>query len=245
MPLILGPTSTSYTVLDIIKGALRPLNVLTGNTTLTDQEAQDALQAFNWMLDSFANEGTMLYHLTRDSFTLIASHQPHTYGSGGDFNAARPTRIVAASLTVSGVDYPVAVIPYDDWEAVRLKNLATTWPQALYYEPDYPLGKVWLNPIPTAGYVLNMQTEKPLGNFVNLTDTFALPPGYADALRYNLALRLAPEYQITAGQDLMKLAEKALRNIKRTNSRVPTYSIDAALQPNRSSTYNIYTDGGR
>jgi hypothetical protein len=217
------------TALDLIKGALRPLNVLTGNTTLTDQESQDALEALQWMLESWATEGLTLYHATRETFTLTASLNPHTWGIGGTFNSARPARLLQATVRVATVDYPLTLLGVDDYEAIRLKTLTTAWPIYGYYEPDYPLGKLYLWPIPT-GNTINTVSEKPLTGFDTLYSVISLPPGYADAIRYNLALRLAPEYQIEAGADLKRLAEKSLRNLKRINQRTPTIAMDPMLR---------------
>ena len=53
------------TALNLIEGALRPLNVLTGNTRLTAEEIADTLQALNWMLDSWSNENLTVYHVVQ------------------------------------------------------------------------------------------------------------------------------------------------------------------------------------
>lgn len=234
------------TALDLIQGALRPLNVLTGNTSLTAQESSDALQALNWMLDSWSNEDLTIYHVTRETFTLTSGKNPLTYGTGGDLNSPRPTRIMKATVTISSVDYPLEIIGYDDYEEIRLKTLQTAWPVYLYYEPDYPLGKVYTWPVNT-GNVLTVATEKPLTNFATIYDTVSLPPGYADAIRYNLAVRLAPEYQITAGADLVALAEKTKKSIKHTNGRMPpTMQSDPSLRSDAlAGGWIIYTDGYR
>ena len=233
------------TALNLIEGALRPLNVLTGNTRLTAEEISDTLQALNWMLDSWSNENLKIYHVTRETFTLTSGLNPHTIGPGGNLNTTRPTRIIQATITISGVDYPLELIGVDDYEAIRLKTLQTAWPIYAYLENDFPLAKLYTWPINT-GNVINLQQEKPLTNFASAYDTVTLPPGYADAIRFNLALRMAPEFQITAGADLERMAERALKNIKRTNSRVPTMASDPMLRARTiSGGYIVYTDGIR
>jgi hypothetical protein len=231
-------------VLDLIKGALRPLNAFTGNTASSPTEDADALQVCNWMLESWANEGATLYHVTRETHTLTAGLQPHTWGDGGIITSARPIRLLAVTVNVSGVDYPIEILGYDDWEAIRLKTLQTPWPVYAYLENDYPLAKLWLWPVPS-GNSLNTMAEKPLTSFGSLYDVVMLPPGYADAIRYNLALRLAPEYQVDAGPDITRLAALSLKAIMRTNARTPTLNIDAALRATGNSRYNVYTDGYR
>lgn len=234
------------TALDLIKGAMRPLNVLTGNTALTASESADALQALNWMLESWANSNLTLFHTVRERFTLPSGVNPVTYGPLGNLDAVRPVAIKQAVVTIVTVDYPVQILGYDDYEAIRLKTLQTAWPTYLYYEPDYPLGKVFTWPV-NSGNVMTFGVEKPLQGFATLYDVVSLPPGYADAIRFNLALRLAPEYQITAGPDLMQLAERALKAIKHTNGRIPpTVQSDPMLgTTNQKGGYIIYSDGYR
>jgi hypothetical protein len=239
-----APSRKTTTVLDLIKGALRPLNVLTGNTTLTDAEAQDALEALNWMLDSWSNEPQAIYHVQRITATLTAGRNPHTFGPGGDIDEARPQRIVAATIHVGSVDYPLAMLGFDDWEAIRWKNLQTAWPLYGYLEPTYPLASLYLWPISTGG-AINMQTEFALTSFTDLTDEVSLPPGYADAIRYNLALRLAPEYQVTAGPDVLRMALGSLNAIKRANNRPLTMAIDPVLRGSSRGRYNVFSDGSR
>jgi hypothetical protein len=54
--------------------------------------------------------------------------------------------------------------------------------------------KLHLNPVPSAADTLVLYTWQQLSRFAATSDTFDLPPGYARAIRYNLALELAPEY---------------------------------------------------
>ena len=232
------------TVFDLIKGALRPLNVLTGNTTLTDEEAQDALEALNWMLDSWSNQPQAIFHTQRITGDLTSGKNPHTIGPGGDLDAQRPTRVIAASLHVVNVDYPLAMLQADDYESIRLKNLSTAWPVYGYLEQTFPLASLWLWPIPT-GNSIALQCEFPLLGFDRLTDEVILPPGYADAIRYNLALRLAPEYQVEAGPEIGRLAATSLQAIARANRRSQTMSVDPMLRRGNRGRYIVYSDGYR
>lgn len=232
------------TVFDLIKGALRPLNVLTGNTTLTDEEAQDALEVLNWMLESWSTLPQAIFHVQRITGDLTSGKNPHTIGPGGDIDAQRPTRVIAASLRVVNVDYPLAMLQADDYEAIRLKNLQTAWPVYGYLEQTFPLASLWLWPIPT-GNSIALQCEFPLLGFDRLTDEVVLPPGYADAIRYNLAVRLADEYQIDVPQNVGRLAAASLQAIARANRRSQTMSVDPMLRRGNRGRYLVFSDGYR
>lgn len=221
---------------------MRPLNAFTSSTELSDDEAQDALVALNWMLDSWSTQGNTLYHITRESFNLASGVNPVTIGVGGAINTARPLKILAASINVGGIDYQMKPLGYDDFEAIRLKTLQSGWPKFYYYEPSYPYGSIWLWPVPT-GNVINLMSEKPLSNFLSIYDEVILPPGYADAIKYNLSVRLAPEYQATIDDDVRRLAAVTLKSIR--TSKAQTIAVDRSLTSGRLNNYNVYTDGSR
>ena len=65
-----------------------------------------------------------------------------------------------------------------------------------------------------------------------------LPHGYLKALRYNLALELAPDHGVEPPRHVYAQAQIALADIKRHNIRHRTLTNDTV----RSGSYNIFTD---
>lgn len=232
---------STTTALDIINGALRLLQVKSPDVSLTAEEANDALDCLNLMIDSWANESLMLHHITSETFTLTAGLNPHTIGTGGTFNTTRPTDIQAITVKVGNVDLPVTLLDYDDYGVIKLKTLQNLYPQYAYYEPTYPLGSLWLYPVPSQASSITIYSEKPLTQFANLTSTFSLPPGYAKAMKFNLAVDIAPEYQTDAGQDVKGQAVLTKGLIKRKNKRITTTRADLALLQNTGlGRFNIF-----
>lgn len=231
---------STTTATDIINGALRLLQVASSDAVLTASEANDALDALNLMVDSWSNESLMVSHMTKESFVVIPGHNPYTIGVGGDFDTERPVAIEGASFTINGIDYPIKLIAYDDWSAVRLKALSTIFPDYLYYDATFPMGAVYFHPIPISTSTITLYIRKPFTQFTGLTDALVFPPGYARLMKYGLAIEIAPEYQTTAGDDIKALFVAAKAGIKRTNKRPITSSIDPALFPPRSRRFNVY-----
>ena len=231
------------TALKIINGALRLLQVAADDVVLTDGEANDALEALNQMLDSWSNESLMLYHVTREQFTLTPGLNPHTIGPAGNLATDVPLNIEAATVTVGGVDYPIIPVDYDDYAVIKLKTLSNVYPEYLYFDKSNPvLGQIYLYPVPSTASTFNLYSRKALTQFSSLTDDIILPPGYERALKYCLAVDIAPEYQISAGQDVIALAVEAKAKLKRTNKRPLTLQIDpAALAVSGKRRFNIYT----
>src|SRR5882672_1223687 len=79
---------------------------------------------------------------------------PNTFGSGAITSyAPRPLRINSAIVRVVNsitgtLDYPVAVLAYEEYQLIGIKTLPGPWPRALYYQPTEPLGilNYWPNP---------------------------------------------------------------------------------------------------
>ena len=74
------------------------------------------------------------------------------------------------------------------------------------------------------------------------TANIELPPGYWEAIVFNLAHRLAMEYQFQLRPDTIQMAAAALMRIKRNNQRTPTLSTDVALRGNKNLRYNIFAN---
>lgn len=227
----------------IINGALRLLQVASTDVVLTADEANDALESLNQMIDGWSNESLMLYHVTREQFTCIPAHNPHTIGLSGDFVTSVPMNIEAATVTVNGTDYPILPIDYDDYAVIKLKTLQNVYPEYFYLDKASPvLANLYMYPVPSTTSTINLYSRKPLTSFSSLTDNITLPPGYERALKYSLAVELAPEYQVSAGNDVIALAISAKANLKRTNKRPLTLQIDpAALTVSGKRRFNIYT----
>lgn len=249
----------------IINGALRLLQVSSTDVALTADEANDALEALNQMIDGWSNESLMLYHVTREQFTLTAGLNPHTIGINGVLQTDAPLNIEAATVTVNGTDYPIIPIDYDDYAVIKLKTLQNVYPEYFYYDKDgitasgggwgggsyssgvwgeqaYQVNNLYLYPVPSTASTLTLYSRKALLQFDSLTTDINFPKGYERALKYALAVELAPEYQVSAGQDVIALAIAAKASLKRTNKRPLTLQIDpGALTVSGKRRFNIYT----
>jgi len=144
----------------------------------------------------------------------------------------RPLRFNSGFVRVAQLDYPILPLNIEQYELIGLKTLGGPWPKYLYYQPTFPVGNITVWPVPQSGE-MHMFAETVLQGFVSLSDTVALPQGYAMALRWNLAELLIPEYgktDPTAIQLIMKNAANSRAWIKRTNMQPPAQvQFDDAL----------------
>lgn len=223
------------TVAELIRGAFRTLGVLAAEETPTAAEESDSLVTLNDMLDSWAGERLVLFASLRSTHTLTPGLSPHTIGTAGTFNTTRPVRIERASIYATGSETPLELLSDAEWQATQGKASAGT-PSSLWVESAYPLMKLHFHPVPSAADTLVLYTWQQLGRFASTGTTVDLPPGYARAIRSNLAVELAPEYGVSVSAELGSIASESKATLKRLNQRPSFLRSDLA-----GGTFNLVT----
>jgi hypothetical protein len=233
-----------------IASALRLIGAISAGETPTSQEATDALFVCNQMLDSWNAEGLMIYAILRTTFTLVVNQQVYTLGIGGNVSIQRPARIERVSiiqqpLATQPLELPMAVLTYDQWQQIPVKNTPTSLPQAVYPDMAFPLINLNFWGVPTAPQQIALYTWTPLPQFNALTADLELPPGYAEAIRWNLALRLGPEWlgtQFTTAGLIAPMAASSKAIVKSINIVPLLMTCDQAVVNPKGGYYNWISD---
>jgi hypothetical protein len=226
------------TVQGICDRAGRLLALPDSGQSLTPAESADALVALNAMVSSWRNEALTCYSVRDESLTLDGS-TTYSIGPSGDLNTDRPIELVGAYVVLSGVSYPCRLIEAAEYAAIPVKATTADFPTEVYYQPTMPTGTLYPYPIPPSG-TLHLLTRTPVSTFA-LTDTVSLPPGWEDALAYNLAVAIASEYMVQPSPLVVKMAATTKGNIKRANARPLAVSSDLARMIGRGRP-NILTN---
>lgn len=208
------------TLKELIYGALRAVGVISNAETPSADMIADAQTVLNMLLGSWGAERLVPYVTVSESLTLTISKGVYTIGitsPASDFPSVRPIRIESAYVTVSGVDYPVYMTSRDRYNEISAKTTEGT-PSKLYYSPEYPAGKIYLYPEPLAAYTLHIDSWKPMSELTVLTDTINMPGEFIRALRWNLAVELAPEFGKPIDPLIYKQAQDTLTILKRLHS---------------------------
>lgn len=231
------------TVRDLLKSSLRKIGALATGETPSSEEINDALKAFNALVDSWSNENLLIPYKVRETLTLTANDATYTFGgSGADITTSRPMRIEQAAIALNDQEFPMLVATKEQWANVSLKTTTSNIPVILY--PEMTDTSVTLNiwPVPSAANTLVLYSWKPLTTYTNLSTTLTLPPGYERALIYNTAIELCPEYGLEASNTVVATAMEAKANIKRMNTKSYFLTPDDAVRPERQ-TYNWWIGG--
>ena len=231
------------TAVDLITLALKDIGALGIGQAISADDTADALATLNMMLGQWQGERLSVYHLV-DTAIPSTGKQTYTIGTGGDFNVQRPIKINAAYARLNAgsstpIDYPVTIIDSrEDYSRIALKALQS-FPAWAYYDPAYPLGNLDFYPVPNNTFELHIVTMEALPQFTAPAQTISLPPEYMTAIRYNLALYLAPSYQIEPQRSLVTLATNAKRIVKRMNSQIPGMTMPRGLGSKQR--FNIFS----
>lgn len=237
------------TGIQIITRSMQALGILGRTEVPSAGEANDALTAFNAMLDSWSSgEDLMSFVVLERSFPLVVGTNSYTIGTGGVVNVTRPNDIKEAYIQDSiGNNFLMTVLPRDKWNQIgnRSSTMTSQIPDTLFYDPQYPLGVINIFPTPLLTYTCFFDSTQDQVDFSSLTQSLSMPPGYERAMVLNLALEL-----MAAGFPCM-LDEKALArlvnnasdakaNVKRTNIKEVIADYDQAIVSHAYATYNIY-----
>lgn len=233
---------------DLIHSAARAINAVASGEELSGNEVQDALVVLNQFMDALGSERLSLFTLGRQVFSLVAGKQNYTMGLTGDFNVARPPKIEYVSI-ISNANpaQPVELAKHGlltdrEWQDIRVKNVSGALPTRIYEDGGFPLRTISVWPIPSDSTPqIALYTWTALSQFADLDTDYTFPPGYAEAIKYNLAQRLAAEWPGTAlTADARALALAGMARIKKFNA--PIVKLICDVQTGGGSYYNYLTD---
>ena len=243
---------SQITAQKLVESSLRLIGAIARGESPTSAELTDGLSSLNDMIESLNLRRIMIYETSRESFTLTPNRNPHTIGldvdsSGdGDLAIVRPSSIRSASLkqTGSGTEFPVRILSKEEYQRIPTKNTTGSRPRRLWYEREWPLGKIFLYPISGSASILILNIWKQLNSGMLLTDKFSVPPGYLRFFRWNLALELAPEYGFAPSADVSRIARESRSAIEDINNDEPSYLRADSSLPGVGSESNYDIQSG-
>ncbi|GAC1403862.1 MAG: hypothetical protein NVSMB64_06240 [Candidatus Velthaea sp.] len=213
---------------DLVNSSLRLIGAIASGETPNSDEAADGFNALTQLLDSWSAD-ELLVHATRTSVINLSNGVSSYAVTGG-----RTVKILSADVITGGNTFPVAVVGPDGWAAVPDRNAASSQPRAVYCDYAFPTPAVLVAPIPNLAMTLNLYCLFDLATLANSGVTFAMPEAYYKALRYNLAIDLAPEYGIAPSAAVIAIAaqtkgalEKLMASNRAGKSELAIPPVDA------------------
>jgi hypothetical protein len=232
----------TYTTSDQINRALRLLGILAEGETPSAATSQDALMAFNQLIDSWNTERLSVFTTEDQVFTWPAGFITRTLGPTGDFVGNRPVLVDDATYFKSGtVSYGIKIINQQQYTGIAIKTATSTFPQVLYVNMDFPNVSLNIYPRPTQDLEWHIISVQELDRPANLTTVLAYPPGYLRAFTYALAMEFAPEFGVEPSPQVQRIAMTSKRDLKRINNPGDVMAMPYAMIATRQR-YNIYSN---
>lgn len=248
----------------LVAEALRELGIADPIDPLSGEDQQYALRMANRVLDAWRAQSLTISGITRSVYSLSASTQSYTIGSGGTFDQDWPEEIVSWSIIPDdSADDPREIEmgrPYtaDEWQSIDVKSLEGSRPTAMWYDRNFVtsgasagLGQLHFWPIPDGSTVdvVLYQRIPDISSIVAAT-SYTFRPAFEMALILALAVRLAPSYEVPAQRipDLHQQAREALAVLKRSNivaKEAPIRDAFVIGQTAGRRQFNVYTGTSR
>lgn len=182
----------------VITSALRKLAVLPSGGTPTSAQINDAAMALNALVKAFQADGMPLWKISSQSFTVTSGTSSYTVGPSQTVNCPKPLKILQAFRTPSGgVNIPLNIYNRYDFNDLPQGTDYTGDAVNLYYQPLRTTGTIKLWPTPDDSTTsITFHYQSPFEDMDAASDDFDFPSEWMQALIYNLAWSLAPEYGI-------------------------------------------------
>ena len=236
----------STTVGDQITGALRLLGVLAEGETASAESTQDALAAFNQMVDSWSTERLSIYNTQDQVVTWPAYSAVQTLGPTGSLtgtlSSLRPVAIDDASYfrdPSTGISYGIKLINQQQYDGIAVKTVTSSYPQVMWVNMEYPDIRMVVYPVPTRVLEFHIISAQVLDQAATLATELAFPPGYLRAFKYNLACEIAPEFGVEPAPQIQRIAMTSKRNLKRMNNPDDIMALPYSIVGTRQR-YNIF-----
>lgn len=259
---VLNPSQTlALSATDFIKSALRLVGALRSGLNLANDELNDCKLVLNSMLDAYSIERTQIPAVTvqtldqnQVALTLKANQAAYKLGNVSgleDFLLTRPSRVERVSVLYSASQSTpdeLAMEMLDDvkWQGIVNKSKPSLLPQACFVDSSnavFPDMVLYFWPVPTQANPVILYLWQLLQQFADLTTQFLFPPGYAEMLRYNLAVRLAAEFpcDLQKFQIVKALASEAKARVSGINVKGVEAVCDEAIVGSDGRSGNIFS----
>lgn len=234
------------TARDFITLALKEARVLGVGQTALAEDINDSFVLLQRMTASWQADRYMVPALS-DVFMIGNNQKSNTIGPNGYYNVPRPEYLsggyfLQLNTGLTPVSFPLRqIFSYEDYIKITLKDL-NTFPLNFFYDGAFPLGNVLIWPIPSPIYEVHLLTRSQLGWPTNINSLFTLPDKYAEAVHYNLAIRLCSAFGKDPKALTAKLAIITLNKIKNTNTQIAELGMPPGLQ--KSTAFSLYNPDG-
>jgi hypothetical protein len=220
-------------VQDLINEALSHLGVYQGDA-LDASDLQSAFFTFVAMMDGWTAEPLTIFQKSVLTFETIANQQSYTLGVGAPYAwqvSALPSDYDAVTQgpAGSGLELPVVMVGELEWAALPLKGLSSSILAQMYRQTLATSHTLNFWPLPAAAMPINLYVSQRIPTFTAVSNVVALPPGYQEAITFELAAKCSAKFGARVPEWLPAAMQDAKSKIKAKNFPALDMRVDSAL----------------
>lgn len=217
---------------DLVFDALRLLGTYGAAEDPPAEDSDLALRALNEMLDQSNANHLSVYSINQRILGLTAGTATYTMGPGGDLDYPRPAKVESAGIIMSnGLRQDLEIITSAQWALIPEKTAQARLPLRLWNSNAMPLTTLNVWPTPIADTLLEVWVWNALASDVVLTDSVDLPFAYGRALKYNLAVAIAPYFGVTLEPSVTAIANESRAQLQALNASMFANTQDPPAPP--------------
>lgn len=227
---------------ELINGALRLIGMLAEGESPSPETSQDALTAFNEMVESWNTERLAVFSTQDQVFTWPSSTQSRTLGPTGDFVGQRPIELDDSTYfrdPLNNVSYGLKFVNQQQYNGIAVKTVTSTYPQVMWTNMTYPDIEMYVYPVPLRDLEFHFVSVEPLTQPASLTTDMLFPPGYKRCFRFNLACEIAAEAGVEPPPTVQRIAMASKRTLKRINNPGDIMALPYSMVGTRQR-FNVY-----
>ncbi len=238
----------------LLANALQDGGILGLDESLEAEVLNKAFRHANWLLAQWARKRWLVYRIQDYSFVSNGSMNYPVGNIGANVVGInmnpRPDRLEYAFVrflqqTNPGnlqVDIPLDIIQsHEDYSRIIVKTVGTL-PWRIFYDPEWPLGKLYPWPVPQPSiYEIHVGFKVVLPRFTSVNQPINFPPEYEAALNWCLARRFRVAFQMPPDPEITSLARDGLNVIRLANQAVGVLRMPRYLR-NRNRAYSYQSD---
>lgn len=196
--------STDYnqTAQTLIKDALILCGGLEDNADPDANQLQHAMRALNRLVKAWSKKGLKAWCFREETLPLIAGQQSYTVGPTGDLVTERPLLLLNPRKIIAGDETPIRMFSRQEYMDQPNKD-SQGEPVAVYYDPQLTNGVIYIWQAPGASQSLKFTSKQYIEDFDSQNDNPYFPTEWLDAIVYNLAVRLAPMYEVSPEKTML------------------------------------------
>jgi len=232
------------TVRKLITGANRLINNIGSSEELSAEDMDISLQALNSIIDNWSNNKLNVFKYRHQLFDVIPNKSSYSLGPGGDWEVERPLRVEKMNLVLDEAEdalyLAISPLTYAQFGDITLRGTQSTIPKYFYDNGAYPLREISIWPVPLAPRQVEIWMWEPIINYISIDDEVDLPDGYERALRFALAVEIAPEFMKVVDGSVANTAATSLMEIQRLNQEHPIRQMNGPRGTNAKG-FNFLT----